>query len=88
MQGYDFDDEPIEEIDESAKFNEQSAHFLLHAYISLVKAFQLVKDMYFGGKINKADYHKVAYACFLKVCENEFGIEISQLKEIFKPEDF
>lgn len=62
MEGYNYNDEPVLEIDEGAKFNEQSSNFLLHAYISLIKTFHIIKNMYFEGKISKTDSHKISYA--------------------------
>lgn len=88
MNGYTKDDQQIIEPGETSQFNEQSAHFISHAYISMMKAFNHVKELYFLGKIEEKDYQKVGYICFLKVCATELKLEIEQLKSIFSPKDF
>lgn len=87
MKNFQLNDNTVESNDDT-QFNEQAAHFISHAYLSMIKAFNHVKEMYFQGKISKAESHKIAYVCFLKVCQTELSLDIDQLKAIFSPKDF
>lgn len=62
MKGYNLDDIDEERDTVSAAFSEKSAMFILKAYICLMKAFNIIKDMYFQSKIDKNDYLKISYA--------------------------
>lgn len=58
MKGFALDDADTVAEQPDAQFNEQSANFLAHAYLAMIKAFNHVKEMYFQGKIDKLDSQK------------------------------
>lgn len=89
MKGFELDSDDRERrVNPNAQFNEQAAYFLVHSYISLIKAFNYIKELYFSGKIEMSQLHKIGYACFIKVCTEELNLEIDELKNIFTPKDF
>lgn len=88
MDGYSREESKVTENKINYQFNEQSAHFISHSYIAMMKAFNQLKELYFLGKIKEKDYQKAGYICFLKVCTTELNLEIEQLKSIFLAKNF